>query len=128
MAPGRPPHARIGQLPAPFLFAQSSSSSRFTAGAFEFFISSESGERPERWAEAAPIHAVPTLLAWETPGLFARAPAASGSPLPVQPLHLLGKQQPAARHFFECAFYGRAICLRGTILGLGRSMSVLIRP
>jgi hypothetical protein len=27
---------------------QSSSSSRFTAGAFEFFILSQSGERPER--------------------------------------------------------------------------------
>jgi hypothetical protein len=28
--------------------AQSSSASRFTAGAFEFFILSQSGERPER--------------------------------------------------------------------------------
>src|SRR5262249_24837497 len=128
MAPGRPPDARIGQLPAPFLFAQSSSSSRFTAGAFEFFISSESGERPEREAEPEPIHSSPIVRAWaNTTALIARVLVASGSPLPVQPLHLLGKQQPAARHFFECAFYGRAICLRGTILGLGRSLSILIR-
>jgi hypothetical protein len=30
---------------------QSSSASRFTAGASEFFILSQSGERPERWGE-----------------------------------------------------------------------------
>jgi len=35
---------RIGASHLP----QSSSSSRFTAGAFEFFILSQSGERPER--------------------------------------------------------------------------------
>jgi hypothetical protein len=60
--------------------------------------------------------------------LIARVLVASGRPLPVQPFHLLGKLQPAACHFFECAFYGQTFCLRGTIFGLGRSMSVLIRP
>jgi hypothetical protein len=60
--------------------------------------------------------------------LIARVLVASGRPLPVQPFHLLGKLQPAACHFFECAFYGHTFCLRGTIFGLGHSMSVLIRP
>jgi hypothetical protein len=53
------------------------------------------------------IHSSPILRAWANTALIARVLVASGRPLPVQPLHLLGKQQPAARHFFECAFYGR---------------------
>ena len=60
--------------------------------------------------------------------LIARVLAASRRPLLLHPLHLLGKLQPAVRHLFECAFYGWATCLRGTIFGLGRSLSVLIGP
>jgi hypothetical protein len=39
---------RAGAIHRRFFLPQSSSSSRFTAGAFAFFILSQSGERPER--------------------------------------------------------------------------------
>jgi hypothetical protein len=39
---------------------QSSSSSRFTAGAFEFFILSQPGERPERYGESFAFETMPS--------------------------------------------------------------------
>src|SRR5262245_34796610 len=46
---------------------QSSSASRFTAGAFGFFILSQSGERPERYIESLRFETTPSspiLQAW----------------------------------------------------------------
>jgi hypothetical protein len=48
-------------------------------------------------------------------------------PLPVNPLHLFGKHQPTARHFFKCSFYGRICCFCRALLGLGRFLSVDVR-
>jgi hypothetical protein len=48
-------------------------------------------------------------------------------PFPVNPLHLLGKYEPAGRRFFECALYPRILCSRRALFGLGRSLSVHIR-
>jgi len=48
-------------------------------------------------------------------------------PFPVNPLHLLGKYEPAGRRFFECALYPRILCSRHALFGLGRSLSVHIR-
>jgi hypothetical protein len=53
-------------MPGDFGFAaaphlpQSSSASRFTAGAFEFFILSQSGERPERYGEPSLFDTMPS--------------------------------------------------------------------
>ena len=51
-----------------------------------------------------------------------------GLVLMLHPLHLLGKYQPGARHFFECAFNVRVTCLCRTIFGLGRFLSVDVGP
>jgi hypothetical protein len=48
-------------------------------------------------------------------------------PFPVNPLHLLGKYEPAGRRFFECALYPGILCSRRALFGLGRSLSVHIR-
>ncbi len=49
-----------------------------------------------------------------------------GGFLTVNPLRLLGKYEPDRRRFFECALYGRVLCLRPAIFGLGRSLSVQV--
>jgi hypothetical protein len=46
-----------------------------------------------------------------------------GRLLPFDPLHLFGE-----RDVFECALYERISCLRRAVFGLGRSLSILIRP
>jgi|SRR5262245_20104948 hypothetical protein len=48
-------------------------------------------------------------------------------PFPVNPLHLLGKYEPAGRRFFECALYPGILCSRRALFGVGRSLSVHIR-
>jgi hypothetical protein len=46
---------------------------------------------------------------------------------PVNPLHLLGKYEPAGRHFLEFPFYGRVFCFHRALLGLGRPLSESVR-
>src|SRR6266481_4575972 len=51
-----------------------------------------------------------------------------GGFLTVNPLRLLGKYEPDRRRFFECALYGRVLCLRRAIFGLGRKRSADAGP
>jgi hypothetical protein len=53
---------------------------------------------------------------------------AHGRLLRIDPLHLFGERDPTGRHVFECALYGRVLCLRRAVFGLGCSLSIPVRP
>jgi hypothetical protein len=55
-------------------------------------------------------------------------PKAATQSRKADPLHLFGERDPTGRHVFECALYGRVLCLRRAVFGLGCSLSIPVRP